>query len=353
MCREPWGNHLEISLDTNRTDAFGRMFELVFSFWVARAVYAAARLAIPDQLASGPKTAAELAELIGAHPRSLYRLLRALASIGLFEECEQGRFQSTPLSDTLRSDVPGSLSSLVLLELGDSHHRAWGELVHSLRTGEPAFDKAIGTPVWQFFANNLEMALTLDQAMTGLTTMVVADVLDVYDFAPFNRIVDIGGGAGGFLDAILAAQSGATGILFDLPYVIDNVRAKITLRAAEKRYELVGGSFFDQVPDGGDLYLLKWVLHDWNDEASVTILKNCRMAMAEHGTLLIVDTVIPPGNLPAAGKFIDLNMMVLSGGQERTAEEFDVLLTAAGFHLNRILPMRSSSSVVEAMPVRA
>lgn len=337
---------------TDPTDPFGRMFELVFSFWVTRAVYAAARLAIPDQLASGPKTAAELAELAGAHPRSLYRLLRALASVGIFEECEQGRFRPTALSDTLRSDVPGSLLNLVLLELGDSHHRAWGELVHSLRTGEAAFDKAMGTRVWQFFADNPGMALTLDQAMTGLTTMVVADVLDVYDFTPFNRIVDIGGGAGRFLDEILTIQPEATGILFDLPYVVDNIRAEIAATAAGKRYELVGGSFFDQVPSGGDLYLLKWILHDWNDDASVTILKNCRTAIAEHGTLLIIDTVIPPGNVPAAGKFIDLNMMVLSGGQERTAEEFDVLLTAAGFRLNRILPTRSSSSVVEAVPVR-
>jgi hypothetical protein len=333
------------------TDPFGRMFEMVCSFWVTRAVYAAARLAIPDQLASGPKTPAELAELVGAHPRSLYRLLRALASIGIFEECEQGRFQSTALSDTLRTDIPGSLSSMVLLEFGDSHHRAWGELIHSLRTGEPAFDEAMGTTVWQYFADNPKIAMTLDQAMTGLTTMVVADVLDIYDFTPFNRIVDVGGGAGGFLDAILATRPEATGIVFDLPYVVDNVRTSSAATATGKRYELVGGSFFDQVPSGGDLYLLKWVLHDWDDDASVAILKNCRAAIAEQGTLVIVDTVIPPGNMPAAGKLIDLNMMVLSGGQERTAEEFDVLLTSAGFRLNRILSTRSPSSVIEAVPV--
>jgi O-methyltransferase domain/Dimerisation domain len=343
-------------LDTNHTDStspFERMFEMVYNFWVTRAVYAAVRLAIPDQLASGPKTPAELAELVQAHPRSLYRLLRALASIGIFEECEQGRFRSTALSDTLRSDVPGSLASLVLLELGDSHHRAWGELVHSLRSGEPAFDKAMGTKIWQFFADNPEPALTLDRAMTGLTMLVVSDILNIYDFTPFNKIVDVGGGAGGFLDAILATQPEATGILFDLPYVIENTRAKIVETVADKRYELVGGSFFDQIPSGGDLYLLKWVLHDWSDDASIMILKNCRAAIAENGTLLIVDTVLPPGNLPAAGKFIDLNMMVLSGGQERSAEEFDILLTAAGFRLNRVLPTKSSSSVVEAVPVEA
>lgn len=329
-------------------DPYSRIFEIVFNFWVARAVYAATRLGVPDQLACGPKTTAELAELVGADPRALYRLLRALAGIDIVEEVEPGRFGSTPLGEPLRTDVPGSLASLILLELGDSHHRAWGEVVHTVRTGAPAFDKAMDTPIWPYFANHPEMALILDRAMTGLTAMVATEVVEVYDFGPFRRIVDVGGGAGGFLEAILAGYPRADGVLFDLPYVIDNVRKN---GAEHKAYELVGGDFFVEVPGGGDLYLLKWVLHDWDDAACLAILKNCRTAINEHGRLLIVDTVIPPGNVPAAGKFIDLNMMVLSGGQERTAEEFDALLSAAGFRLSRILPTKSPSSVVEAVPV--
>lgn len=323
---------------------------LVCGFWVARAIYAATRLGIPDLLADGPKTTAELARLTASHGPSLYRLLRALASVGLFSETEDG-FRSTPLGDTLRSDVPASLSSFVLMELGESHHRAWGELVHAVRTGEPAFDAAMGVTAWDFFERDQEMARHLGRAMHGLTENVVAAVLEVYDFSGFSRVVDVGGGEGGFLAAVLAGLPEATGVLFDLPYVIDNAQARMRETGLSDRCELVGGDFFAKVPAGGDLYLLKWVLHDWGDEESIAILRNCRQAIAEDGRLLVVDTVIPPGDAPAPGKFIDLNMMVLGSGRERTAAEFTALFAAAGFRLNRVLPMRSPSSVVEAIPI--
>lgn len=323
---------------------------LVCGFWVARAIYAATRLGIPDLLADGPKTTAELARLTASHGPSLYRLLRALASVGLFSETEDG-FRSTPLGDTLRSDVPASLSSFVLMELGESHHRAWGELVHAVRTGEPAFDAAMGMTAWDFFERDQEMARHLGRAMHGLTENVVAAVLEVYDFSGFSRVVDVGGGEGGFLAAVLTGLPEATGVLFDLPYVIDNAQARMRETGLSDRCELVGGDFFAKVPAGGDLYLLKWVLHDWGDEESIAILRNCRQAIAEDGRLLVVDTVIPPGDAPAPGKFIDLNMMVLGSGRERTAAEFTALFAAAGFRLNRVLPMRSPSSVVEAIPI--
>lgn len=323
---------------------------LVCGFWVARAIYTATRLGIPDLVADGPKTTAELARLTASHGPSLYRLLRALASVGLFSETEDG-FLPTPLGDTLRSDVPASLSSFVLMELGESHHRAWGELVHAVRTGEPAFDAAMGMTAWDFFERDQEMARHLGRAMHGLTENVVAAVLEVYDFSGFSRLVDVGGGEGGFLAAVLGGRPEATGVLFDLPYVIDNAQSRMRETGLADRCELVGGDFFAKVPAGGDLYLLKWVLHDWGDEESIAILRNCRQAIAEDGRLLVVDTVIPPGDAPAPGKFIDLNMMVLGSGRERTEAEFTALFAAAGFRLNRVLPMRSPSSIVEAIPI--
>ncbi|RCG24495.1 methyltransferase [Sphaerisporangium album] len=329
---------------------FEQVMGMICGFWVSRGIYAATRLGIPDLLAGGPKSSADLAALTGSHPRSLYRLLRALAGVGLFTQQDEV-FGLTELGATLRSDVPASLSSFVLMELGPSHHRAWGELVHAIRTGEPAFDEAMGMSAWQMFARDPEMAGHLGRAMHGLTENVVAAVLETYDFSGFSRVVDIGGGEGGFLTAVLKAQPAATGVLFDLPYVMDNARDRLRGTAEFERCELVGGDFFEKVPDGGDLYLLKWVLHDWGDDECRAILGNCRQAIAEGGTLLVVDTVIPAGSEPAPGKFIDLNMMVLGSGRERTAEEFAALFAASGFELTRVLPMRSPSGLVEARPV--
>ena len=337
-------------MDATTQSSFEQMVELIQGFWVARAVHAAAHLALPDHLSDGPKTAAELADLTGTQPAALYRLLRALAGVGLFREDEHGRFTSTGLGDTLRTDVPGSLSSFVQMELGDAHHRAWGQLLHSLRTGGPAFEQAVGTTIWKFFEETPEMAAHLGRAMSGLTEMTADAVLAAYDFSPFRRLVDVGGSAGTFLGAILAAHPGATGVVFDLPHVVEAGRTKVAAAGLAERCELVGGSFFEQVPGGADLYLMKWVLRDWEDASCVEILRTCRKAMRPDARLVIVDTVIPAGNEPSPGKFIDLDMLVLGGGQERTAEEFRTLLAAAGLTLSRILPMRSSSSAIEALP---
>ncbi len=329
---------------------FERIIGMISEFWVARAIHAATRLGIPDLLTNGPRSTAELATLTESHPRSLYRLLRALASIGLFHQDGEG-FTLTPLGATLRTDIPASLAPFVLMELSESHHRAWGELLHAVKTGEPAFDTAVGMTAWEMFGSDPEMAGHLGRAMHGLTENVLSAVLDVYNFAKFSRVVDIGGGEGGFVTAVLATQPTAVGVLYELPYVIENARERMRGTAEAERCELVGGDFFDKVPDGGDLYLLKWVLHDWGDEECQAILRNCRRAIAENGTLLVVDTVIPPGDESAPGKFIDLNMMVLGSGRERTEEEFAALFTASGFGLNRVIPMRSPSSLIEATPV--
>ncbi|MEV8533606.1 methyltransferase [Streptomyces sp. NPDC051211] len=333
--------------------AFQAMFEVVTNFWLARAVHAATELGIPDLLADGPRSTAELAASTGTDPRALHRLLRALTATGLFRTDGQGRHHTTALGETLRTDVPGSLGSFVLMELGEAHHGAWGRLLHSVRSGEPAFEEANGRKIWEFFEQTPVMAGHLGRAMTGLTAMVADAVLAAYDFGPYRRIVDVGGGEGGFLGAILTAHPEATGIVLDLPQAVENGRRRIAEAGLADRCELTGGDFFEKVPEGGDLYTMKWVLHDWDDASCVRILRSCRRAMPEHARLLIVDTVLPDDDSFSPGKIIDLNMMVLSGGQERTAEEFRTLLDAAGFTLTRILPTLSPSSAIEAVPTGA
>jgi hypothetical protein len=328
-----------------------RMFEIVNNYWISRAVYAGAVLGLPDHLADGPKTAAELAELTGSDTRSLERLLRALAGVGLFQSDTEGRYASTDLGDTLRSDLPGSLSSFVQMELGAAHHSAWGEIVHAVRTGQPAFDKAVGKKIWEFFEETPVMAEHLGKAMGGLTAMVADAVLEVYDFSPYKKIVDVGGGVGAFLGSILTAHPAGHGVVLDLPPTVASGRPAIEAAGLADRCEMVGGDFFESVPDGGDLYTMKWVLHDWNDESSIEILKSCRKVMSDDARLLIVETVVPDGDDFSPSKIIDLNMMVLTTGQERTADEFRALLSAAGFTLDRILPTLSPSSVIEATPV--
>ncbi|GAA2780665.1 methyltransferase [Streptomyces showdoensis] len=335
-----------------REPDFGRMFEMVTSFWVARAVHAGTVLGLPDHVAARPRTSAELATVTGTDPRSLHRLLRALAGVGVLSVDEEGRYTTTALGDTLRTDVPGSLASFVQLELGAAHHGTWGLLADSVRTGQPVFEAASGHPIWEYFERTPELADHLGKAMTGLTAMVADAVLEVFDFSSYGTVVDVGGGEGGFLSAILGAHPGTSGIVFDLPHVVANGRARIADAGLADRCELVGGSFFEKVPEGGDLYTMKWVLHDWNDESSIEILKSVRRVMPADGRLLVVDTVVPEGGGFSPSKIIDLNMMVLSGGQERTAEEFRTLLDAAGFTLTRILPTASPSSVIEAIPTR-
>jgi len=329
---------------------FDGVFQIVTGFWTARAVHAAAELELADRLANGPRTAAELATATGTDPHALARLLRALAGMGVLRSDRDGRYTTTPLGDALRSDVPGSLASFVQMELGEAHHAAWGLLTESVRSGEPVFERAVGKPIWRFFEESPAMNAHLGRAMTGLTAMVADAVLDVYDFSPYGRIVDVGGGEGGFLAAVLTAHPGSHGVVLDLPHVVAHGRERIEAAGLSERCELVGGDFFEKVPEGGDLYTMKWVLHDWDDAAAVEILKSCRRAMGDGARLLVVDTVVPDGDGFSPSKVIDLNMMVLSGGRERTAGEFRQLLAAAGFTLTRILPTRSPSGVVEAVP---
>lgn len=322
------------------------MLQMIASFWISLALYIAAKLGLPDLVADGPKSAEELAAATGTHAPSLQRVLRALASVGVFARTDEGRFALTPLAATLRSDVPGSLRAFATVELGEEHYPAWGDLLHSVRTGEIAFDHHFGMPVWEFFERHPENAATFNDAMTGLTDAVNGAVLESYDFSPFRKIVDVGGGHGRLLAAVLSATPRAKGILFDAPSVVAGSPPIETGLAG--RVEKVAGDFFQSVPAGADAYLLKWIIHDWDDERSVAILKNCRNAMAEGGRVILVEAVLPLGDEPHFGKFIDLNMLVMTGGRERTEEEYRTLLEAAGLRLTRVVPTPSAMSVVEA-----
>lgn len=323
------------------------MLQLISGFWISRAIYIAAKLGIADYLKDGHQTADELATATGTHAPSLYRVMRALASVGVFTEDEGGGFALTPLSETLRSDAPGSLRAFATTELGEVHYPAWGDLLHSVKTGEIAFDHHFGVPVWEYFAQHPENAKTFADSMTGMTLAINAAVLSGYDFSGIEQIVDVGGGHGSLIAAILKANPQMRGVLFDAPPVIEGARPRLEAEGLSARCQAVAGDFFESVPEGGDAYILKWIIHDWDEERATRILRNCHRAMKEHGKLLLVEAVVPTGSEPHFSKFIDLNMLVMTGGRERTEDEYRKLFESSGFRLTRIVPTDSPMSVIE------
>jgi ubiquinone/menaquinone biosynthesis C-methylase UbiE len=326
------------------------MLQMIAGFWVSRAIYAVAKLGIADLVADAPQTVEELAAATQTHAPSLYRVMRALASVRVFTQTSDKRFAQTPLSATLRTDAQGSLRWLAMTELGEEHYPAWEELLYSIQTGERAFDRRFGKNVWEFFAENPENARIFNNAMTGTTAVVTEAVLGAYDFSALRRIVDVGGGQGELLASILKANERASGVLFDAPQVVTGAGARLEAAGVADRCEIVGGDFFESVPAGADAYTLKWILHDWDDEQSTRILKNVRRAITDGGRLSVVEAVVPPGDEPHFGKFIDLNMLVMTGGRERTEEEFRALLDASGFRLARVVATPSPVSIIEAVP---
>jgi SAM-dependent methyltransferase len=325
-----------------------QMLQLISGFWIARCVYVLAKLGIADLIKDEPKTVDELAAATSTHAPSLFRVLRALASVGVITQ-NGNRFGATPLSDTLRSDVRGSIRAFAMTELGEEHYPAWGELLHSVRTGGIAFDKAFGESVWGFFAKNPENAQIFNDAMSGLTAQANEALHAAYTFGGIKRIMDVGGGHGGLITSILQRNSEMTGILFDSPQVIEGAKANVESLAVPDRCELVGGNFFESVPSGADAIILKWIIHDWNDDQSVTILKNCHRALPDDGKLILVEAVVPETSEPHFSKFIDLNMLVMTGGRERTEAEFRELYEDSGFKLMRVVPTESPFSVIEGV----
>ncbi|SIO58037.1 Dimerisation domain-containing protein [Singulisphaera sp. GP187] len=322
-----------------------QMARMITGSWISQAVYVAAKLGLADRLKDGPKGVEELAQTTGTHARSLYRLLRALASVGIFSEDGAGRFQLTPLAETLRSDEPSSQWAMAVM-MGEEHYQAWGDLLGSIRTGETAFDRIYGKPIFDYLGERPEQAALFDAAMTSIHGRETQAFLDAYDLSGINVLADIGGGNGRNLIGILQRYPQMNGILFDLPHVIDRARQNLEQAGVADRCQLIAGNFFDSIPVEADAYFMRHIIHDWDDEKSTRILGNIRRSMPERATLLVVEHVLPTGNQPSFGKLLDLNMLLLPGGAERTADEFRQLYEAAGFQLSRIVPTQGDLSVV-------
>src|ERR1043165_7374155 len=266
---------------SNQTPAPIQMLQIISGFWISRAVYVIGKLGIPDLLQSGPKTAEELASATGTHPPSLFRILRALVSGGVLKSAEEGRFAQTPLSETLVTDAPGSLRWFAVSELGQEHYPAWGNLMHSVKTGEIAFDTFFGVDVWKYFSQNPEDAAIFNNSMSNMTAATNEAITSRYDFSGFDTIIDIGGGHGGLITEILQANPKLKGVLFDAEEVIGGARQKLEAAGVADRCETIPGDFFRSVPGGGDAYILKWIIHDWNDEKAITVLRNVRKQMPQ------------------------------------------------------------------------
>ena len=324
-----------------------RMYELISGYWVACSIHVAARLQIADLLAKGPESVAELARKSKSHETSLYRLLRALASVGIFEELPDRIFSLNDLGATLLSDTPGSIRPWALANLGE-HFPAFGNMTHGIETGEIPFDHIYKKSMWDFYKENPEASDNFVKAMAGVSGAVLKGIVMSYDFTPYKTIVDIGGGNGTLMFSVLNSAPASKGIIFDEAYVADDTSKQIP-DDLKGRCSVAAGNFFEEIPAGADLYMTKWVIHDWNDEEAITLLKVCRKAMRKDSKLIIIDSVLPDElNKPHAGKLLDLNIFTLTPGKERTLSEYKTILNAAGLKLKRVIQTNTEiSSITE------
>jgi O-methyltransferase domain/IclR helix-turn-helix domain len=329
--------------------AAARMYELTTGAWVSQAIYVAAGIGVADRLAAGPRPVTEIAEETGTHAPTLYRLLRALADIGVFAELDGRRFALTGLGELLRGDVPGSMRSWAMMLGRPFHLRVWADLAESLRSGEPAFERVHGQSGFEYLRDHPEDGQVLNEAMTAASAQFIAPVVDSYDFGVFKTVVDVGGGQGALLAAVLAANPGVHGVLFDQPHVISGAGRPLEDAGVADRCERVGGDFFDSVPTG-DAYLLSNVLHDWDDERCAAILASVREAMNDDGRVLLGEAVLPDAVAPHPAKWIDLEMLVMGGGRQRTEREYRELFHEAGLRLTRVIPTHVMFDLVEAEP---
>jgi hypothetical protein len=329
---------------------FGQMTNLIHGYMTSQAIAVAAKLGIADLLKEEPRTAEELANATKAHTASLNRLLRMLTSVGIFAEDADARFRQTPLSDLLRDDNPQSARGMAI---GGSElwWRPWGDLHWTVMTGKPAFHRIHGESLFEYLAKHPDDAAIFDAAMTSRSSIDLSAVLGAYDFSEFRRIVDVGGGHGALLHGILSVNPKLRGILADQPAVVAGAAATLRTGSVADRCEVVGADFFVSVPEGADAYIMKRIIHDWSEQDSLKILRNCRRAIPPHGKLLLIEHVLKPANEPDPGKLMDLNMLVLLGGQERTEAEFAALLRQADFSLTRVIPTAGAMSIIESQPV--
>jgi hypothetical protein len=332
------------------------LMPLIMGFVASRMVFVAAELRIADLLAKGPKTSEVLAAETGTHAPSLHRMLRALASFGVFEEVESGRFSLTTLGDQLRAGVTGSLRNFALMFANERSWRCAGEMMHSIRTGEPTMQLTTGMSGFQYLATHPEEARIFNEAMAEVTRRVAKAVVATYDISQFEVIIDVGGGNGTLGAVILAAFPNLRGIVLDLPAGCADAPSVLSAAGVADRCSVVAGDFFVSVPHGADICILKNVIHNWDDERSVTILRNCRTALRAGGKLLVIDRVMPlvmkESPVNRATTILDMRMLTMVGGRERTEAEYETLLAASGFGLARVLPLPDTMgvSIIEAVP---
>ena len=314
-------------------------------------LYVAAKLGIADLLADGPRDADALAAATGAHPDALRRVLRASATLGIFAERGDGTFALTGLSRLLQSDTSGSLRASAIMFGEEWCWKPYGELLRSVLTGETAFDHIFHKGFFDYLGDHPEAATVFDDAMTNFSRDHAKAVVEAYDFSGVRQVVDVGGGHGSLLAAILKTSPSATGVLFDQPSVVAGATGGLKSEGVADRCDLVSGDMFESVHAGGDAYVLKWIIHDWDDARAIAILKSCREAMADNGRVLLIERVLAPPGEVSQGTRGDVTMMALMGGRERTEADFRGLLEASGFRLTRVVPTAIELSVIEAHPV--
>jgi len=336
--------------DVNRGSTL--LLDMIVGKWLSQAICVAAELGIADFLKDGPRSSAEIAAEIGGSEDGVYRLLRALGGVGLFIESKGRRFALAELGTPLRSEVPGSVRGFARFVGHEINGRPWGDLLHSVKTGKPSFDHVFGSPVFEYMATRPEVAGIMNEAMTSLSLAEARAVVSAYEFRGIKTLADVGGGHGLLLAEALKANPALRGILFELPHALDGARGLLENAGVANRCDIVGGDFFTAVPEGADVYVMKRVIHDWDDDRSIRILRNCRRATKLGGTILVVEVVIGSASDSRFAKLLDLEMLVITqGGRERTEEEFRKLYEVSGFSLTRIVPTGAPVSIVEGVAV--
>lgn len=325
------------------------LFQLISGYIVSAALGAVARLGVADQLAAGPKTTADLARAVGANEDALFRALRALAMAGVFVETAPRTFALTPVGDLLRADAPFSARDMAVFLPDDFHFRLYAEMLHAVTTGEAVGEKVVGMPLFEYLRKNPDLSARFNAAMTNFSASVAPAALAAYDFDGIGVLVDVAGGHGMLLGSVLQRYPAMRGILFDVEHVLAGAGPTLEALGVRNRVETKSGDFFTGVPAGGDAYMMKHIIHDWDDERSGAILRHIRTALEEkpNGRLILLESVVKPGNEPDLSKLIDLEMLLLPGGRERTEAEFGALFSAHGFELTRVVPTESPLSVIE------
>ena len=329
-----------------------KMQQMVFGSLITQSIiYVAAKLGIADLLKDGAKSCQELAQSTEADPDSLYRVMRALCSIGIFTEIENRCFQLTPMAEYLRSAVPGSLRAMAIMYGCESWRwQPWGNILYSVKTGKQAFDHVFGMPIFSYLAQQPEAGAIFDACMTSFTSSYINSLISSYDFSSIHTLIDVGGGNGTLMAAILQKYPTVKGVVYEQEQVAEGAKKYLEARELDGRWQVMAGNFFANVPSGGDAYIMKHIIHDWDDESCIKILQNCRNVMPDNGKVLVVENVIGNINEPSPGKFLDLEMLIMtSGGRERTATEFQELFAAAGLQLTNIIPTGSQVSVLECV----